>query len=158
MTVRLSQDARHAVLTSAAFEAHRRGDRRIGTEHLLLGLLQDPAGVSARALGVDLEEARSAADGLDRAALAAVGVDLGDLGPAPLVARTRRRPPLTSGARAVLVRGVREARSAGARRIDSRRLLLAVLACERPDPAAELLVALGVDVVEARERVARSGG
>ncbi len=38
---RFSKSARQAV-TAAVDEAHARGDRRVGTEHLLLGLLQVP--------------------------------------------------------------------------------------------------------------------
>ncbi len=41
MITRLSVDARKMVLTSAAEEARRRGDRRLGTDHLLHGLLHD---------------------------------------------------------------------------------------------------------------------
>jgi Clp amino terminal domain, pathogenicity island component len=76
MIMRLSADARKLVLTSAAEEAGRRGDRRLGTDHLLLGLLHDADSSAARALGVSLESARGASDALDRAALAAVGVDV----------------------------------------------------------------------------------
>ncbi|MFD0885532.1 Clp protease N-terminal domain-containing protein, partial [Streptosporangium algeriense] len=43
------------VIKAAAEEARQRGDRRIGTEHLLLGLVHDPSSLSARALGVDRE-------------------------------------------------------------------------------------------------------
>jgi ATP-dependent Clp protease ATP-binding subunit ClpA len=158
MVMRLSEDARKAVLRSAAEEAGRRGDRRIGTDHLLLALLDDPASPAAEVLGVDLESARSASDELDRAALAAVGVDVGLPARPQRPLRARRHPPLNSGARAVLIRAVEEARSAKSRRIDARFLLMALLAGERPDPAAELLAALGVDVAEARDRLARPSG
>jgi hypothetical protein len=42
-------------------------------------------------------------------------------------------------------------------RIGVREFLAAVLASRRPDPAAELLFALGVDVSAARERLASQG-
>ncbi|NEA46962.1 Clp protease N-terminal domain-containing protein, partial [Streptomyces sp. SID10815] len=42
-----------AAVTSAVDEAALRGDRRIGTEHLLLGVLHEPGAV--RALGADLD-------------------------------------------------------------------------------------------------------
>ena len=58
MVTRLSPDARK-VLACAAQEARRRGDRRLGTDHLLLGLLCDPDSSAAAALGVDLAAARS---------------------------------------------------------------------------------------------------
>jgi hypothetical protein len=54
-------------------EALRRGDRRVGTEHLLLGLLREPE--LADALGHDLDETRGALAAMDREALASVGVD-----------------------------------------------------------------------------------
>jgi ATP-dependent Clp protease ATP-binding subunit ClpA len=153
MVTRLSQDVRKIVLTLAAEEAQRRGDRRIGTDHLLLGLLHDPNSVAARTLGVDLESARAASADLDRAALAGVGIDAGYLSLPPTPMQAHRRPPLTSGARAALQRSLHEARSAKARRIETRFLLLALLDRERPDPAAELLAALGVDPSEARKRL-----
>lgn len=153
MVKRFNEDARRIVLTSAAEEAHRRGDRRIGTDHLLLGLLHDHHSVPAWALGVDLESARAASAALDRAALAAVGIDVGELGSSPRAIQARRHPPLTSGARAVLERSLHDARSAKARYIDARQLLLAILTRERPDPAAELLAALGLDPAEVRDRL-----
>jgi ATP-dependent Clp protease ATP-binding subunit ClpA len=154
MVKRLSEDARKLVLTAAADEARRRGDRRLGTDHLLLGLLHDPAAEAAGALGVDLESARAAQDALDRAALAAVGIDAGDLaGPVEEPGGARRRPPLTSAARAVFKRAVEQARPRRSGRIGTRHFLLALLACERPDPAAELLHRLGVDQAVVRARL-----
>jgi ATP-dependent Clp protease ATP-binding subunit ClpA len=158
MVKRLSADARRAVLTSAAGETQRRGDRRIGTEHLLLGVLHDPGSEVAQALGVDLGCAPAASAALDRDALAAVGVDVEHLGPLSNVDGPHRRPPLTSGARAVLQRSLHEARSARSRSIETRHLLLALLARERPDPAAELLAALRVDPAAVRERLGASSG
>jgi len=153
MVRRLSEDARRLVLGSAAEEARRRGDRRLGTDHLLLGLLRDPAGEPARALGVDLESARAADDALDRAALAAIGIDAAGLTLATDTAPSGRRP-LTSGARAVFKRAIGQARPARTGRIETRHFLLALLDCERPDPAAELLQALGVDPSAVRGRLA----
>ncbi|MFC6085123.1 Clp protease N-terminal domain-containing protein, partial [Sphaerisporangium aureirubrum] len=69
------------VVKAALDEARRRGSRRMGTEHLLLGLLRLPASPAARALGVDLAEARSTLDALDRAALRAIGIDIRDFPP-----------------------------------------------------------------------------
>ena len=153
MVKRLSEDARKLVLAAAADEARRRGDRRVGTDHLLLGLLHDPTDKVASALGVDLASARAAEDALDRAALAAVGIDAGDLGPVAEAAGARR-PALTSGARAVLKGAVEQARATRSRRIETRHLLLALLACERPDPAAQLLHELRVDAAAVRARLA----
>jgi ATP-dependent Clp protease ATP-binding subunit ClpA len=161
MVIRLSADARKIVLTSAAQEARRRGDRRLGTDHLLLGLLHDPDSGVARAVGVDLDAARAALDALDRSALAAVGVEVevevaSLAAPPPPHSLARRLLPLTSGARAVLKRTVEQTRQAGTARIESRQFLLALLDRESPDPAAELLATLGVDRSQIRRRLEES--
>jgi len=153
MIRRLSADARKIVLTSAAQEARRRGDRRLGTDHLLLGLLHTADSSVTRALGVDLETARAASDSLDRAALEAVGVNIAHLGDPPPSAFARRLLPLTSGARAVLKSAVDQTRHAKAPRIETRDFLLALLDRESPDPAAELLSALGVDRSQVRNKL-----
>jgi ATP-dependent Clp protease ATP-binding subunit ClpA len=146
------EHARRRVISLAGEEAGRRGDGRIGTEHLLLALLHDPGSVAAGAVGLDLEQARTALDNLDREALAAIGIDVAD-GRSPVPVLTRRRPPFTSGARAVLHRAVLEARAAKVRRVQASHLLLGVLGCQRPDPAAELLATAGVDPAEVRKRL-----
>lgn len=68
MTKRLRIDVRKLVLTSATEEARRRGDRRLGTDHLLLGLLHDEDSQAAHALRVSLAAARAASEALDVAA------------------------------------------------------------------------------------------
>lgn len=153
MPPRLSVDARKLVMFSAAEEARRRGDRRLGTEHLLLGLLHDQGLAAAKALGVTLAQARAAQDDLDARALAAVGIEVGALGHAPGPSFGRRLPPLTSGARSVLKDAVDEARPFKSGRIDTAHFLIALLGRQRPDPAAELLDALGVDRDTVRKRM-----
>jgi ATP-dependent Clp protease ATP-binding subunit ClpA len=153
MVTRLSADARKIVLTSAAEEARRRGDRRLGTDHLLLGLLHDQDSPVAAALGIDLGSARTALDALDRAALSAVGVNVDHLAQLPRPVHARRLLPLTSGARAVIKRTVEETHRTKSRRIETRQFLLALLERERPDPAAELLQALKVDRSQVRSRL-----
>ena len=134
-------------------EAIRRGDRTIGTEHLILALLTDPASPAAAALGCDLDSARRALDALDRQALAAIGVPAGiTAGAAPV--RSAGRLRLTPAAKAV-VAGARDAR--GDPEAGLGIVLGALLDLRRPDPAAELLAALGVDGRAARERWAGSG-
>jgi ATP-dependent Clp protease ATP-binding subunit ClpA len=145
------------VLTSAAEEARRRGDRRLGTDHLLLGLLHDEGTPAAAALGVSLERARAASDALDKAALSAVGIEVEFeqlAGTAP-ARRARRLPPLTSGARAVLKSAIDRARPKNAS-IEKSHFLLALLDRDRPDPAAELLRALGVEPAAVRARISGS--
>ena len=156
MPKRLSVDARKLVMTSATAEARRRGDRRLGTDHLLLGLLHDADSPAAKALGVSLTDARAALDRLDAAALAAVGVQAETLWAAPPAPFGRRLPPLTSGAREVVKRALDEAHPARTGRIETAHFLLALLSLRRPDPAAELLDALGVARAAVRQRLAGS--
>jgi hypothetical protein len=137
-----------ATYYDARDEAVRRGDRTIGTEHLVLALLADPASPAARALGCDLDSARRALDALDRQALAAIGIDPG-ITAGPVAARATGRLRLTPAAKAVLT-GIRDARKS---RGDGLGIVLsALLGLPRPDPAAELLAALGVEAQAARER------
>lgn len=158
MPKRFSVDARKLVLTSATEEARRRGDRRLGTDHLLLGLLHDEDSSAAQALGVSLADARAASDALDMAALSAVGIQVETLGEGPPTSFHRRLPPLTSGARGVFKRAVDQARPFKHGQIDTTHFLLALLSLQRPDPAAELLDALGVDPAAARKRLGGLAG
>ena len=142
-----------ATYYDARNEAIRRGDRTIGTEHLVLALLIDPASPAAKALGRDLDSARRALDALDSQALAAIGVQPG-ITAGPVAVRATGRLRLTPAAKAV-VAGARDAR--GNREAGLGIVLGALLDLRRPDPAAELLAALGVDDRAARERWAGSG-
>jgi hypothetical protein len=54
-------------------EARRRGDRRVGAEHLVLRLVREPD--VARLLECDLRAAREALDAMDRDALVAIGIE-----------------------------------------------------------------------------------
>jgi ATP-dependent Clp protease ATP-binding subunit ClpA len=142
-----------ATYYDARDEAIRRGDRVIGTEHLVLALLADPASPAAQALGCDLPSARAALDALDSQALAAVGVAPG-ITAGPVTMRTAGRLRLTPAAKAVItsIRSARKDRQAGLGIV-----LNALLKLPRPDPAAELLTALGIDAHAARERFAQLG-
>ena len=152
MSVRSPRDARVAVVKAALDEARQRGDRRLGTEHLLLGLLHEPDAVTVRSLGVDLGQARSALDALDRSALVAIGLDLA-VRPPSVAVSSRKRPPLTSAARAVLHRAVTQATRVRAGRVTTTHLISALLACEQPDPVADLMACLGIDRPAARARL-----
>jgi ATP-dependent Clp protease ATP-binding subunit ClpA len=156
MFKKLGVDTRRTVLTAATEEALSRGDRRVGTDHLLLAVLREDSSPAAHAVGVSLEAARAASDELDRAALQAVGVDPGSPTSSLPPARVRGMLPLTSGARSVLKHTIEQGRPRTTSRIDSCDFVLALLRRDRPDPAAELLRALGVDASEVRRRVAAS--
>lgn len=142
------------VLEQAREEARLRGDRRIGTDHLLLALLHDDAAPPARALGVTLADGRAALDSLDRAALVALGIHL-DVPLSAPPARRRGLLPFNSAARAVIGAAKHEAeRERKGRRIEPRHLLLALLSGRHPDPATDLLAALGLPPTSVRERLA----
>ena len=74
-----------AIYLQASEEARRRGDRRTGTDHLLLALLEDPS-VEA-GLGVSLQQAREALESLDREAMGVLGRE-----PAPTLPHCRCGP------------------------------------------------------------------
>ncbi|HEY1820227.1 MAG TPA: Clp protease N-terminal domain-containing protein [Trebonia sp.] len=142
-----------ATYYDARDEAVRRGDRTIGTEHLVLALLVDPASPAARALGCDLDSARRALDALDHEALAAIGIQPG-ITAGPVMVRAAGRLRLTPAAKAVFT-GIREARKSRGGGLGT--VLNTLLDLPRPDPAAELLAALGVDARAARERFTEPG-
>jgi ATP-dependent Clp protease ATP-binding subunit ClpA len=138
-------DDLRTLLGNASDEALRRGERRLGTDHVLLALLHEPESPAARAIGVTLAEARSAADRLDAEALAAIGVTVGIDDAAVLRQKARRFPPLTSGTREVLKLAIDAADPRRSGHIDGEYFLRALMSRRRPDPAAELMHALGVD-------------
>jgi ATP-dependent Clp protease ATP-binding subunit ClpA len=151
MFERFARSARTAV-EDARYEAERRGDRRIGSDHLLLALLQDDE--LAQLVGVDGAAAHTAADQLDRAALAAIGITLDEFQPTGRAALGRHVPLMTSGAKAVIQQSLSNAAAEKARTITSRHMLLALLDRHEPDPAATLLAALAIDQPALRERLA----
>jgi hypothetical protein len=152
---------------AAREEARRRGDRKVGTEHLLLALLSEPdlSGI----LDVTIDQARAALDALDLQAFAAIGLDARlDLPPLPStpLAELPRRPtfravlkgrlPMTPTAKKALEasrKGTRHGRTHT--RYVAKNVLAALLELERPDPAAELLAGLGVEPAVVLERLAR---
>ena len=136
-----SRDGLRRMYVDAMGEAAAGGDRRIGTDHLLLGLLQDPGSRTATALGISLAQARDARSQLDRGALASIGLEV-DL-PRPNRAAPRAgRLPLTPAARQVLSGARHEAH---ALRVKPDHVALALLRSSAPDPAAQVLDLLSVD-------------
>ena len=129
-------------------EAKRRGDARLGTDHVLLGALHDPRGSGL--VGADVADARSAMDRLDLAALAAVGIDTD----VPFTASRRGSKPRWSvGAQQVLRESVRDAKLRRAKVIDVASVLRSLLDRPAPDPAHELLAEIGVDADVVRTRL-----
>jgi ATP-dependent Clp protease ATP-binding subunit ClpA len=151
MFERFSVEARMAV-RAAVEEAARRGDRRVGTEHLLLGLLAHGASSAVDAVGIDLATARTGLDRMDQQAMSAIGIDAGHIPPLE-TAEKQRRVFLTSAAKNLLRDALRRAVASHSRELRAEHLLLAVLACDLPDPAALLLATLGVDPAAVRQRL-----
>jgi hypothetical protein len=144
----------------ASEEARRRGDRRTGTDHLLLALLEDPS-IEA-VLGVSLQQARRALESLDHEALAALGMRSGtDAPPLPMRAVPKKptirdiakkdRLRMTPAAKKVLEEAARPNRRK--LQITAQQVLAQILTLQPPDPAAVLLDALGVNTSEVRRRL-----
>jgi hypothetical protein len=161
-TAPVTPDVLHvwAVYLRGSEEARRRGDRRTGTDHLLLGLLEDPS--IEVVLGVSLHQARQALESLDHAALGALGLGPGaDASPLPMRAvpkkptirdvMRRDRLRMTPAAKKVLEEAVKPNRRKT--HVTAQQVLARILTLHPPDPAAVLLGALGVDTSEVRCRL-----
>jgi len=140
-------------------EARRCGDRRVGTDHLLLGLLHDPAVVAV--LGVSLEQGRRALGSLDDEALHSLGLTASWEAPPLAMRHIPARPtvravlqdrlPMTPAAKGALERAARSKRKEN--RVNSRDVLLCLLELEHPDPVADLIVELNLDPEAVRARI-----
>jgi hypothetical protein len=143
----------------ASEEARRRGDRRTGTDHVLLGLLEDPS--IEVVLGVSLQQARQALESLDQEALGALGLGSGtDAPPLPMRAVPKKptiravlkdRLRMTPAAKKVLEEAVKPMRRKT--QVTAQQVLAQILTLQPPDPAAVLLGALGVNTSEVRRRL-----
>jgi hypothetical protein len=144
----------------AGEEARRRGDRRIGTDHVLLGLFEDPS--IEVVLGVSLQQARQALESLDHEALAALGLGSGaDAPPLPMRAVPKKprirdvaqkdRLRITPAAKRVLEKASKPNRQR--LQVTAQQVLAQILTLQPPDPAAVLLGALGVNTSEVRRRL-----
>ena len=127
---RLTEQARQVVRRAAA-HARRSGSAEIGTEHLVLGLVDEPDSTACRAitgLGATL-------DGIRAATLASIGSGprAGSLGHLPFSADSKK----------VLGLALREAIRSGDRRIGTEHVLLGILRDQR-SPGARVLVEQGV--------------
>src|SRR5271169_4508613 len=79
-----------AIYLRASEEARRRGDRRTGTDHILLALFEDPS--IEVVLGVNLQQARQALEALDHEALGALGLESGTYAPALPLRAVPKKP------------------------------------------------------------------
>jgi hypothetical protein len=149
-----------AIYMQASEEARRRGDRRTGTDHLLLALFGDPE--IEVVLGASLQQARRAVESLDQEALGVLGLESGTDAP-PLPMRTVPKKPklrdvmqkdrlrMTPAAKKVLQDAVKPNRRKT--QVTAQQVLAQILALQPPDPAAALLSALGVNTSEVRRRL-----
>ena len=144
----------------ASEQARRRGDRRTGTDHILLALFEDPS--IEVVTGVRLEQAREALVALDRRALDALGLGSGaDAPELPMHALAKKptiravvekdRPRMTPAAKRVLQDAVKPNRRKT--QVTAGQVLARILALQPPDPAAVLLGALGVNATGVRARL-----
>ena len=150
-----------AIYLQASEEARRRGDRRTGTDHILLALFVDPS--IEVALGVSLQQARQALESLDQAALGALGLGFGADAPALPMRAVPKKPRirdvakkdrfrLTPAAKKVL-EGAYKPKGHRKLQVTGPEVLAQILILQPPDPAAVLLGALGVNTSEVRRRL-----
>jgi hypothetical protein len=142
MFERFTRSAR-LVVTHAVEEAESRGDTRIGTEHLLIGVARSR---SLEGVMPDVQSLRAELERMDREALASVGLDPG-LVEVPGPARRKRSGhiPFTSRAKDILKGALREALDLGHRHIGVEHIALALIAVEGPDRATGMLHGLDLD-------------
>ena len=171
MFERFTSEAR-ATVVGAQEEARRLASPRLGTEHLLLGLLEQdtPTGAVLGRHGLTREElsaavAREAADeGLDAEALTALGIDLDAVrstveaafGPGalddPAGSARRGHVPLTPRAKKVLELSLREALAMKSRSISDGHIALGIIR-DGDGAAMRLLTDRGVDPAQLREEI-----
>jgi ATP-dependent Clp protease ATP-binding subunit ClpA len=174
MFERFTEEARRVVVV-AQMEAREARDPCIDATHLLLGIAMagGPGSEALRAAGIDAPGLRTAmrevgdpGSVLDAEALAALGIDLGKVRESAEAAfgagalddrgrRGRRRPtghmPLTAQSKKALELSLRAAVRRHDDAIDSRHLLLGVLAAEEKRSTA-VLRRLGVEPEDLRRR------
>ncbi len=132
-------DRARRVLVLAQEEARLLSHNFIGTEHILLGLINEGEGVAAKALeslGVSREAVREK-----------VAETIGPAG-----SSTTGSPPFTPRAKKVLELSLREALQLGHNYIGTEHMLLGLVR-EGEGVAAQLLVSLGADLPRVRQQV-----
>ncbi len=140
MAERLTDRARRVVVVLAEEEARMRGHDWIGTEHLLLGLIQDGNGAAIKALkslGISLEAARQQVDEI-----------IGTGQQAPRAGRL----PLTPRSKKVLELSSDEAGLLGHDYVSTGHILLGLIR-DSDGVAGQVLASLGADLTTTRQQV-----
>jgi ATP-dependent Clp protease ATP-binding subunit ClpC len=138
MFERFTERARRVVVLGQA-EAQELGHERVGTEHLLLGLLREGDGLGGRALG-------------------SLGIEVGPVRERVIeavgrgVAAAPRHIPFSPRSKKVLELSLREALDLGHDYIGTEHILLGIVR-EGEGLAAKILVGCGVDLSDVRARV-----
>jgi len=138
---RFTDEARR-VLALAQEEARTLNHNRIGTEHLLLGLVQERDGTAAEALeslGISLDAVREQVEKIT-----------GQVRDAPAASHNQ----YTLRAKKALDLSLREALQLGHHHIGTEHILLGLLR-EGEGPAAQVLAELGADLAQVRQQVLR---
>jgi hypothetical protein len=134
-------DRAKRTVTAAHQEAIRRRHDHIGTEHLILGLLHEPEGLAAKAIGELAESTETV-----RETVAATA------GPPDVDEPITGQIPFTPAARKVLELALREALRLGHNYIGTEHILLGVLESD-DSPGTRTLIGLGVTKERAEERL-----
>lgn len=132
-------------LAAAIAEAHKLNHNYVGTEHILMGLLSEPAGLAAKALdslGITVVSIRERVTEL---------IGLGDISKLD-ASPSSRKPPYTPRARKVLELSFKEALQLGHNYIGTEHVLLALIA-EGEGIAAQVLMSLGADHGKTRAKI-----
>jgi hypothetical protein len=133
-----------ATVVHAQAAARRLGHNHIGTEHLLLGILQEPESIAAKALA----EMGVTAEAVEAAVVEEIGRGHETVS---------GHIPFTPRAKKVLQLSLREALSMGHNYIGTEHMLLAIER-EKDGVAAQILVRCGVEPGRARQAIHRMLG
>ena len=139
-------DRARKVMALANQEAQRFQHEYIGTEHLLLGLVKEGAGVAAnvlRNLGLDLRTVRIEVEKLTKC------------GPEPLV--TMGKLPQTPRAKKVIEYAIEEVRNLGHAHVGTEHILLGLLRIPE-GVAAQVLTSMGLTLDQVRDEVIKLTG
>jgi len=160
MFERFTKEARNAV-TAAVAEAEQRDTSRVGTEHLLLGVIATGSAHLSQlaSLGLTEEVLRHELDEMERRALGSVGIDpqlIESETSAPKTRTRRRHRPFTGAAKNMLKDAAREAEGLGHRHIGGAHIVLAMTTLPPQDRVTRLLDAVGPGSSELRRSLLTS--